>query len=354
MKKRPINRCLFPILLIFIFFIVELYILGESKKEMLDAADKALVEAVDIDLKNRWEKWKELNKPVYFFNDNKKAPKTWPRIVKIVSKKGVQSIVIDTLRDLMNINDFQSGHIKREQQSIIRNSNPIVLDTLQYLFEKELKNRHIYTTTALYFSYDWLDEHEQWSCRESTQLNKPYNIKSYCIGDFSEYKLDTYIDASYHTIFRYSLYMRINRLFLLIFLIISIVYIIYKWKYVPKVLDIAKLSNINSKLYKLNDSIFYNTVTYELKIENKSITLRQQLGLLLSVFVESPNHEVSVNELRQKVWKKSSCTNETLSHAISCLRKYFPEKTQIKISKIDMDKYKLIIKDDYKKAEEIE
>ena len=340
MKKRPINRCLFPVLLILIFFIVELYILGESKKEMLDAADKALVEAVDVDLKNRWEKSTE---PNCFYDNGKKRPLKWPRQVLIMTEGGIKHVTIDTLRDLANINDFKSENIKRSQQSALYRTHPIILDSLQFIFEKELKKKSIYSTTALRLSYNWLNEYHSWQTIDSLELTNYYMLKKYCIGEFSEFDLYSYIKISNIQKILYSLHSsKLNISICIIFIIsiiISISYLIYSSK---KNIQYNHFQ-ITSHLYKLNDLVSYNTTTYELKIGDESKILRQQLGLLLSFFIKAPNHEANVDDIRKSIWKKSTCTNETLSHAISCLRKYLPESTQIRITKINADTYKLII-----------
>lgn len=350
MKKRPINRCLFPILLIFSFFIVELYILGESKKEMLDAADKALVEAVDIDLKNRWE---ISNTPCYYVENGKKKSQTWPRQITLITKKGKVHITIDTLRDLANINNIKYENIKRVQQSVLHKTNPIRLDSLQLIYEKKLKENHIYSSTALHLSYDWIKEHRLCHSGDTRLLNRPYLLKRYYIGDYSELELTTYIDISKSYILIFSLFHNLNFIIIILFIgyFVVIIYSVKIIDYIKNRAHTIKASNHN--LYKLNNLVSYNIATYELKIGDESIILRQQLGLLLSVFVKSPNYEANVSEIKQIVWKNCVCTNETFSRAISCLRKYFPQKTQIRITKIDTDKYKLIIEDNTINLDEI-
>ena len=79
--------------------------------------------------------------PNCFYDNGKKRPLKWPRQVLIMTEGGIKHVTIDTLRDLANINDFKSENIKRSQQSALYRTPPIILDSLQFIFEKELKKK---------------------------------------------------------------------------------------------------------------------------------------------------------------------------------------------------------------------
>ena len=355
LKLNQKKTALIFICITIIFIGIESYVLVNEKKHILSYAQETLKQAVNIDLERRWKKAGFGNQ--YMLEAHFKDSVIYPLQIHSHSKEREYLITIPKKKDLQNINPIQTEEKKRLMQSLLCHTiDSIQLDTLQFIWNTQLKDQGINMPTSLRLNYNLHTTRYTLVTNDTLQQQCYHPLKQYYLGSDFEYTLYSYIRTSIPILFIHSIPG--YNLFIIIAYILVILLFIYIKSYLQKRkiheanikenimketkikiqeevqrkieeekqkrLALEKERMTNKVLHYFSDEIFYNKNTQILSIYGKEIKLRNQLAILFTLYIESENYEITSRKIKDNVWPDGSGNDEKRRRLLYSLRETLP------------------------------
>lgn len=309
---------LFIICFTIAFIVVEAYVLTNEKKQILSYAKETLKQAVDIDLMQRSEK-AGIHKQ-FFAETHTGDSIKYPFPLHGTLKNGKEfTIIVSKEKDSLNINPINTEEENRFTQSCLcLLENYIHADTLQAIWKNLLDEEGIKLPVSLQLDYQWDSIHHTQTAGSDFCTDNGSSL-FYYIGGYFEYTLHAYIQTSMFVLFIHSLYGMNG--FIVIIGISLILFLYFRHRATNEMIPIEN----SPYTYFFNEYIAYNKQTQILYIKQKERKLRNQVALLLTLFIENEEHKVTPEEIFEKIWPKNG-TDDKRRNLLRDLRSVLPTK----------------------------
>lgn len=247
-------------------------------------------------------------------------------------------------------NSIAKGGMQRSLLSVLLDECPLDADLLQETWSDLLNDIGIPLKTYIRISV--LDFHEQASfsfSKNIQKLSQADSLSSYYMGSRCEVEATGYFSCYWWDLFS-------DWRLLLIFIVcacIELLFFIFRRIYHSfsshsnRIMHSEPVSMFTIAIgqphtYQLEEDVFFDAVQMKIVKKQQATELTSQLTLLLEMFLQAEENEVSTTEMSKALWPDGSGTQERIHTIIHRLRQSLRELTTLQI-KFKNNSYHLMI-----------
>lgn len=243
------------------------------------------------------------------------------KVITLESKYGKREYVVPHFKFEHNIeNNFQ----QRGLYSVILSKQPLDADALDAKWNRLLVDAGFGGKTGTRITVTDLLEQE--TCTYSDyRYEKTDSLLSYYIGCRCEVEVTGYIHCSLWDVFSWKDKMLLSAI------VFACLLLFYLDKYIRRSgrhllarrMSVKTVKDVDTRIYQLDDDLFFNPYTKELGNAETKTTLTAQMVILLQGFLDAKDYRLTIEEIMQLLWPEDTAVLASRVHSvIKRLREY--------------------------------